>query len=144
MFVDVLYLPNSCAWAESTWTAISVFDRHGQQNLMFCCACEPSYEIWSQHKHRFWAFNFTYNSLRCRDLKIRRFWGWQTTTGDNRRQMNKPIALPLAHAHGVKMRYEIMVHATTVKHPRTIVAFTYFWSFHQMCLARNYPAAEVL
>ena len=59
IIAENLYLPipnHLCAWAESTWTAIGVVDRRGQQKRTICSACEPCYVIRSELMQVFLPF----------------------------------------------------------------------------------------
>ena len=59
--------------------------------------------------HRYLLIRCSYSMHRCLELEIWRFsWQWQTD------RQTKPIALPLAHVHGVKSMHSTSLHLLVV------------------------------
>ena len=59
-----------CAWAETTWAAIGVVDRHSQHTI--CSACEPCYVIRSEHSKFFAIFDCLVVLMDCSDAEMSR------------------------------------------------------------------------
>ena len=101
VFVDNLYLRmlgQLCAWAESTWPAVGMVDRHGQQKFTICDPCvhvghaKGMEAYWSQFFADFDGFivlTCRSDAYRSRDMAI-----ILPTTDDRQWQMttDKPIA----------------------------------------------------
>ena len=86
--------------------------RHVEQKYTICSPSKPFWAIWSPYKpvfHRYLPIGCAYSTHRRLELEIWRF----SCRRQQRRQTDKLIALPLAHARGViifEMIVQIFIH----------------------------------